>query len=366
MKMKTLPFDKLKIGRRYSMNIKLARLAILLMINVLFFMGAFAGNTNRSGTAGAQELLIPVGAAGIALGGSDVALITGTDAIFYNPAGLSRSTFGTEASFSHMSYIGDVAVNFGAVGVTFQGIGTFGASFKAFGFGNIPVTTEDNPDGTGATYSPAFVVTGLTYSRVLSDRISVGANFNFLNETIMSTSATGFSMDAGVQYNGLIVPELKLGIAIKNLGPNMRFTGADLLRPGTTVGDIRGTQTYSVDAAAFELPSQMEVALAYDRKLDEQNDITVFGDFENNNYSSDVYKLGLQYCYDNLFFARGGYNIAPQADKDQTGQSSQIYDWTLGAGLKYNVGGVNITVDYAFEHVQVLNSMNVFTLRLGF
>lgn len=348
------------------MNIAIRRLAGIFVLNCLIFMTAYAGNTNRTGSAGAQELLLPVGASGVALGGSNVALSMGTDAIYWNPAGLSRMAFSTEAYFSHMSYIADIGVDYGAVGVKFEGIGTFGASFKSIAFGNIPVTTEDNPDGTGATYSPTYIVAGLTYSRALTDHIAVGANFNFVSETIMSVSANGFAFDAGVQYDGLVIPELKLGVVIKNLGPNMTYTGSNLLRQGTTAGDIRGTNWYSVDAASFELPSQMEVALAYDEKLDEANDLTIFGDFENNNYSSDLYKVGVQYSFDNMIFVRGGYNYAPQAPKDATGQSGQIYDWTLGAGLNYNLGGINVTFDYAYRHVVLLTPNNVFTVKLGF
>lgn len=345
------------------MNITLRRLVGVLILNAIICMTAFAGNTNRTGTAGAQELLIPVGGSGVALGGSNAAFAIGTDAIYWNPAGLSRMTFATEAYFSHMSYIADIGVDYGAVGVNFSGVGTFAASFKSIAFGNIPVTTEDDPDGTGSTYSPTYVVAGLSYSRLLSDRISVGANFNLVSETIMSTSATGFSLDAGVQYNGLIVPELKLGVVVKNLGPNMTYSGSNLYHQQAGVGS---SGWYSNVAASFELPSQMEVALAYDKKLDEMNDVSVFGDFENNNYSSDVYKVGLQYAFDNLIFVRGGYNFAPQAPKDETGQSAQIYDWSLGAGLNYNFGGVNITFDYAYRHVVLLTPNNVFTVKLGF
>ncbi len=348
------------------MNITLRRLAGVFVVNLLLCMTAFAGNTNRTGTAGAQELLIPVGASGVALGGSNVALSMGTDAIYWNPAGLARSTFGTEAFFSHMSYIADIGVDYGAVGVNFAGVGTFAVSFKSIAFGNIDVTTADNPDGTGQTYSPTYVTAALSYSRVLSDRISVGVNFKLVDETIISTSATGFALDAGVQYKGLIVPELSLGVAVKNLGPNMTFSGSNLLVQATAQDALRGIEWYQVEAASFELPSQMEVALAYDKKLNDMNDVTVFGDFENNNYSTDLYKVGLQYAFNNLIFVRGGYNYAPNAVKDQTGQTSQIFDWTLGAGLNYDLGGVNFTFDYAYQHVLLLTSSNVFTVKLGF
>ncbi len=349
------------------MNIKLKRVAGVFVVSVLLIITAFAGNTNRTGTDGAQELLIPTGASGIALAGSNIAFSSGVDAIFWNPAGLSRGSFSTEAFFSHMSYIADIGVDYGAVGVTFPAVGTFAASFKSIAFGNIPVTTEDNPDGTGATYSPTYMVAGLSYSRILSDRVSVGATFNFVNETIISTSATGFALDAGVEYNGLIVPELKLGVVVKNLGPNMTYTGSNLLVQASTASeDNRGVQWYDVQAASFELPSELDVALAYDKKLNDMNDVTVFADYQNNNYTFDVYKIGLQYEFDNMLSLRGGYNYVPGNPVDQTGQHLEIFDWTLGAGVNYNLGDVNFTIDYAFEHVLLLSSVNVITVRLGF
>jgi hypothetical protein len=329
-------------------------------------MSAFAGNINRTGTAGAQELLIPVGARGIALGGSNVAFVSGVDAIYWNPAGLARTDFSTEAQFSHMSYIGDIGIEYGAVGVTAEGIGTFGISLKSIDFGNIPVTTEDNPDGTGQTYSPTYVTTGITYSRLLSDRISVGANFNMVNEAIMSTSATGFSLDAGVQYSGLGIPELKLGIAVKNVGPNMRYSGPNLLRQGSTVGDIRGTQWYEVQAASFELPSQMQIALAYDKQLNATNNFIVYTNYENNNYQDDIWKFGAEYSFNNLLFIRGGYNLSPNAPNDPLGTTVQLFDYTFGAGINYDVGGVVMAIDYAYRHTIFMVANNVFTVKLGF
>ncbi len=56
------------------------------------------------------------------------------------------------------------------------------------------------PDGTGSTYSPSFLMVGLTYSKVITDRISVGTNAKLISEKIQNTSANGFAIDVGVQY----------------------------------------------------------------------------------------------------------------------------------------------------------------------
>lgn len=345
------------------MNITIRLLAGAFVLIGLICAPAYAGNTNRTGTAGAEELLIPVGANGIALGGSNVSMAQGVNALYWNPAGLAHGTFGTEALFSHMNYLAGIGIDYGALGVGFGKAGSFAVSFKSINFGNIPVTTADNPDGTGATYSPAFVTLGMSYSRVLTDRISVGANFKFLSEDIMSTTATGFAVDAGVEYHGLVWKGLSLGVVIKNLGPNMTFKGSNLYHQQAGVGT---SGWYSNVAAPFELPSQMEVGLAYNKVFGKVNDVTLFGDFENNNYSSDLYKIGLQYAFNNLIFLRGGYNFAPNAGTDPTGATAFIFDYTLGAGLNYNLGAFNFTFDYAYEHVRYFSGINTFTVQLGF
>jgi hypothetical protein len=339
----------------------LASAALLGMVSLI----AVAGNINRTGTAGAQELLIPVGAKDVALGGSNMAYTAGVDAIYWNPAGVARGD-GVQAMFSHMSYIGDVGIEYGAVTVNAGDFGSLGFSIKAVNFGDIPQTTADYPDGTGQTYSPAYVTAGVTYSRILNDRISVGATVNLISEKIMSASATGVSLDAGVQYNGLGTPGLKLGVAIKNVGPNMTFSGSDLYRTGNTTSDARGTQSYAVVAAPFELPSQMEIGLAYDWKANESNNVTVFTDFENNNYQDDVWKFGAEYSFDKLLFVRGGYNFSPNAPNDPAHRTVQLYDFSLGAGIKYNLGGVDFSFDYAYRHLILMAANNVFSVKLGF
>ena len=103
----------------------------------------FAGGGKRNGTAGAQELLIPISARGLAMSGADVSGISGLDAIFYNPAGFGSTAFGTEAMFSYMNYIADIGFSFGGVGVNLGDLGSLGFSIRTLDFGEIPVTTVE-------------------------------------------------------------------------------------------------------------------------------------------------------------------------------------------------------------------------------
>src|SRR5258707_263447 len=267
----------------------------ILMLVCIVSLTAFAGNHQRIGSAGAQELLIPVGARGISLGGANVIFATGPEALYWNPAGVSRMDHDVEALFSHMSYFADINIEYGALAVKAGDFGTIGVSLKSIGFGDIPVTSEDFPDGTGEIYSPTFINLAASYSKSLTDRISVGVTSTLITEKILSTSASGVAFAIGVQYYGLGIPELNLAVAVKNIGPNMTYDGPNLLRTANATQGQRGDQTYTVKAASFQLPSSMEIGVGYTRKLDEKNSLLVGGNFENNNSSDDVYALCAKY-----------------------------------------------------------------------
>jgi len=325
----------------------------------------FAGGGRRNGTGGAQELLIPVGARGIALNGSYVAGITGLDAIYYNPAGLSGSTNTAEAAFSVMNYIADIDFVFAGVGINMQDFGSVGVTVRSLDFGDIPVTTVDRPAGTGAMFSPTFVTVGLTYSNFLTDRIRAGVSFNLVTETIENTTAQGLSIDAGIQYEGLaLVDGLKLGLVLRNFGGAMSFEGPDLLRTAEESDAFRGPQYYSIDAEEFELPSQLELGLAYEKDFDESIGAEIMGVFQNNNFSNDEYKLGAEIRFKDMIFLRGGYSFVDAGDSDYKDEEN-LFGPTFGAGFKLS-GDLDITFDYAFRTVEFFDNNQVFDIRIAF
>lgn len=348
------------------MNNKVTRMAVCLVLLACIAAFASAANKDRTGTAGAQELLIPVGARTIAMGGSSMVFATGAEAIYWNPAGLGRMTNSVDAMLSSMNYIADIGIIYGAVGVKAGDFGTLGFSIKSINFGSIPVTTTAFPDGTGELYSPTYITMGATYSKVLTDRISIGVTANLVSERILELSASTVALNFGIQYQNLGLQGLNLGIAVKNVGPGLQFSGSNLLYPAAASTGLRGTQTYAIQAATADLPSAIEIGIGYSRKFDEKNGLSIGGMFRNNNYQEDEYNLGAEYEFNNILFLRGGYTFEPQAVKDIAGQTTYPFDYTLGAGVHYPVGDLDISIDYAYQHVKYFSGNNVFTVRLGF
>jgi hypothetical protein len=349
---------KIQVRRK---NMRARFILVSLIIILVMIQVGFAGSRDRAGTSGAVELLLPIGARGIALSGSNLATTTGIEAIYWNPAGLSLMKQSVTTMFTHMSYIADIGVEYFAVGANFGGFGTLGLSLKSISFGDISNTTNDAIDGVG-TYSPAFYTIGVTYSRELTDKIHVGATVNFLSETIQRTSATGIALSAGIQYYGLgNLKGFKLGLALKNLGPDMRFDGSDLYRTADASDMQRGPQLLKIEGAPFGLPSCLEMGLAYEFAVREDHFISLTATFQNNNYSDDEYKIGAEYIFKDLISLRGGYVFAPQTEDAE----DFIYGPSFGIGVHY-YAGIDITMEYGYRWTRFFDSNQVITFILGF
>jgi hypothetical protein len=350
--------------------IHLKRLLLILLIFGFSAAEVFGGGQNRAGTAGAPELRIPVGARYLAMNGSAIATVSGLEAIYWNPAGVDLSATDANAMFSYRQYIADMSMNFAAVSGRMGELGTFGLSFRALSIGDINVTTMEQPDGTGQIFSPSYFTVGLTYSKRLTDRISVGANFNIISENIDKVDATGFSFDFGVIYNDLFsVPGFAVGVVVKNLGPSMSFSGNGTYVLANDQGSSRGPTYYQFQAATSELPSEIGIGLSYTRHFDEENSLVVSAAFQNNNYTADDYKLGFEYNYKELLFLRAGYNYNEgnifSTSVDGAPTIWQNYAFGVGVNTK-EFSNIDLSVDYAFVPTQYFDANNVFSLRFGF
>ncbi|CUU04508.1 hypothetical protein JGI1_00996 [Candidatus Thermokryptus mobilis] len=317
-----------------------------------------AGTSKRKGTAGAEELRIPVGSRGVALGGGVVAEANGVDALFWNPAGASFTNKSAEAMFSHVTWIADIKVNYLSAIANFGGVGVFGVSLKSLDFGEIPITTVDEPEGTGEKFSPTFLTAAVSYSRRMTDRIYVGANLKLITERILRESATGFAVDIGLQYR--LESGLRFGAVMKNVGGNMKFDGPDLewgvvipgSEPGSPVRSLR------VPLQEFELPAAFELGFAYNLKLGESS-LTLAGSFQNNNFTLDEYKGGLEYSFKNMLFLRVGYSYVNETDYVFNSPS-------FGVGFNIPLGGtLEASVEYTYRKVKFFDNNQFLTIRFA-
>lgn len=343
------------------MNYKI-KLTGVLLIMFSFAINVMGGPRDRFGTNAADELLIPVGSIGTSLGGSNMASITGIESMYWNPAGLSEINSKTgEAMFSYMNYVADINMQYFGSVVKLGNFGNLGFSIRSLDFGEEElVTTISNPEGTGEKFAPTYIVGNLSFARAMTDKIYFGSTFKLISENIADVSATSFAFDFGLQYTAGS-SGIKFGIALKNLGPRMKFDGPGLDRSYSENGT---TVVRRITLQEFELPTNLELGLTYKANLGKENNLNMSTSFQSSSYASDEYRFGLEYIYNNNFFIRASANVYPEKEEDES-----LFGPSFGAGIKYPVGNVKLGFDYAYRIVNTtgFNTTNqYFTVNIGF
>jgi hypothetical protein len=266
---------------------------------------------------------------------------------------------GTEAAFSHLTYIADMNVNYAAVATHLGDFGTIGISAKVLSMNDIEVTDEANPEGTGETFAPAFSVFALTYARRLTDRVAFGVNGMLINESIFRESARGMAFDFGFTYNPMW-RGLKFGAVIKNWGPEMRFDGPDFDVKVQIPGSDPNSPSKSVrsQSGTFELPSSVQFGMAYEVLNMNRNFVQLNGAYQSNNFNNDELRIGGEYGYNEVVFLRGGYSYSSQDE--------YIEGLTLGLGLAFHVGQTRMIFDYSWAQTQYFDDKQFYTVKIQF
>jgi len=335
----------------------------LLILLLIGSQGVFA-SAPKMGTAGAVELLIPMGARNVAMGGANIANIGGTGAIYWNPAGLSLLEAG-EATFSYMDYFADMKVSYLAAGVRAGKLGVIGLSLQVFDIGEIYVTTIESPEGTGEVLSPDYITAGITYAKRFTDRISFGTNMKVISEKLGSMSASVFAFDLGLQY---VSPfGIAFGVTMKNIGGDLEYDGnahefdseIQWVNPNAT------TRKTKLDLAAHELPTSMNMGLSYVYDLGELGNLNLSGVYNNNSFELDHIGLGAELGIKEMFFIRAGYLSMLYPDDWDWDKESQ-FGLSMGFGLNLNFAGTNIMFDYANRPMELFDANQYFSVSFGF
>ncbi len=313
----------------------------------------------KRGTTAAEFLNIPVGARATAMGNASSALVNDATSIYWNPSGLS--------SLSDVTFVAEIAewlagvdFNFVAIAVP-TSMGTFGIGITSMRVPEMEVTTVEQQDGTGETFTAGSYALAFSYGRALTDRFAIGGSVKIVNERIWNSSAGGVAFDVGTQFvtpfNGI-----RLGASIANFGTKMKIGGDDLLTrvdidPNNSGNNDSNRALLKTDA--FDMPLTMRIGLAGEVFESAGNRLTLAVEAINPNNSEQYLNLGAEIgLLGDLFMLRGGYSEVLLDDS--------LNSFTFGAGLRYRFAPLNFAVDYAFEKHDFFSDVNRFTVSLQF
>jgi len=330
------------------------RYTILLALSIFSIQFSFAGNPDRQGQAGAGQLLMNPWARSAGLHSIATANVTGVEAMRINVAGLSRVAK-SEFVFAHARYLEGTDISMNAFGLT-QKIGKSGAlgvSLMSIDMGEIAVTTTDQPEGTGATFSPSLFNLGIGYAHMFENKVSVGILFRAISESTADLAAFGFAIDAGVQYVTGPQDNFKFGISLRNVGSPMRFSGEGLSDQAPNPDQSLSYElTISQRAERFELPSALNIGGSYDFIINEKNRLTILANFTSNSFSEDQVGGGIEFALGDMFMLRGGYRLDFSQVRDE-GEREAVYTGP-SAGLSVMIpvkkeSSTSVGLDYAYR-----------------
>lgn len=329
--------------------------------------GAMAGNPDRAGSAGATQLLVNPWARSNGWSLANSATLSGAEGMFGNVAGLAHVRK-TELLFSSTRWLEGSGVKVNAVGFgqKLGESGVLGITATTFSFGDLPVTTPDQPEGGLGTFSPTQSNIGLAYSKAFSNSIFGGMLIRVVSESIANVRTSGVCFDAGIQYVTGPTENIHFGIALKNVGPAMHFSGDGLAVQGLLTGGDH-TLTLEQRSADFELPSMMNIGAAYDFNISELHKVTLAGTFTSNSFTKDQFILGAEYAFKKMIHVRGGYlyekNVTDKELRETvfTGPSAGIsVDFPFGEEKKSA-----IALDYSYRATNPFNGVHSIGVRLS-
>lgn len=336
--------------------IKISIVAVILMTSG----GLWASDVSKVGVTAAPFLSIGVGARATGMGGAFVGTADDASALYWNAAGIARSQ-NVQVILMHTKWLADLSFNFAGCTIPLGSFGTIGASLTALDYGDMPVRTTDQPEGTGEIFNSSDMAFSLAYGRSLTDRFSIGFNVKYITQSIWHENAAGFAVDFGTLFiTGL--HGLRIGASLTNFGTDMRMEGKDLMVFHDIDPYIIGNNDRipaDLETGHWPLPLTFQFGLAIEPFKTPLHRLTIAADAVHPSDNTESMNLGLEYGFREMLFLRAGYRDLFLLDREQ--------GLSLGAGFaSRRIGNALIQIDYAYADFGRLENAQRFSFNLAF
>lgn len=325
-----------------------------------------AGNPDRSGSAGAGQLLINPWAQSNGLAGSNMATATGLESTFLNTAGLAFIQK-NELAFANTQYLSGSGISLNSIGfaTTTASGNVLALTVMSMGFGDIPITTENLPEGGIGTFSPSFSNLGVSFAKAFSNSIYGGVTMRIIGESISNVRSSGICFDAGIQYISSNDERLKFGISLRNVGAPLRYSGDGLTVSAAQQGSPT-TLTMLQRSERYELPSLVNIGFGYDIQNSAMFNTTLTAQFISNSFTKDQFGGGMEVSFQETLVLRLGYMWEPGIG-DKAESTSAFTGPAAGFTLNIPVSaeGSVIGIDYGFRTTNPFNGNHSLGIHLS-
>ncbi|MFN5324403.1 MAG: type IX secretion system outer membrane channel protein PorV [Bacteroidota bacterium] len=352
-------------------------------------------------TTSVPFLIISPDARAGGMGDAGVASSADVNSIHWNPAKLAfmeqKMSFGVSYTPWLRKLVPDINLAYVSFGKVLKGDQAVGASLRYFSLGDITFT-----DATGVEigqFNPSEFAFDVAYSRKLSENISGGMALRYINSNLtggvlVDNNQTKAGQSVAADISAYYTSEIEIGKkdAIFSLGMNISNIGSKISYTETGRKDFIPINLRLGPSIKFLLNEYNEIALLVDfNKLlvptppiydptqqSNGNSVIVFGENPDVSVAQGIFQSfndapnggkeelqeiniasGLEYWYDKQFAFRAGYFHEHQ------NKGNRKY-FTLGAGLKYSVFGLDFAYLIPTDQRNPLENTLRFTLVFDF
>ena len=330
----------------------------IILLSALFSTQLTLSQTDLNKTAQSTMnfLLVGTSSKACAMGEAFVTTGTGSQSIFYNPAGLALVDHTFDINLNYTQWIADINYLSGAVGWDLAEFGVLGAHLLTVDYGDINGTSLISPaeqnlyplgyKDNGLVSNVAAYVVGLTYSKLITQEFSLGLTIKYAGQNLgqnnfgsstTENDASIFAFDAGVRYQTGF-KGFAFGMFLRNFSTNLKREEIEEQLP-----------------LLFSFGASINLLEIIQEKYSEDNSIIFEADFlHQNNYTERV-NMGLEYKFLKMFSLLAGY----QTNRD-------LASWSAGAGFSSSVSDYDIALNYSYSSFEIFNSVNRISLNFSF
>lgn len=385
-------------------------------VHILTFLTVVAGGNlaqkayAQTGAAAVVFLMIEPDSRAAGMGNAGVAVADNANALFWNPAGLADQV-GTEVALTHSNWLpeltSDLFFEYLVAKHHLKNWGTIGAHVTFLNLGQHEHRSETNdPLGTFRSYDLSV---GVSYGLKVTRDLSLGTGLRWIRSNLASVSVgaqeshpgVSVGVDIGALYK---VPEFYLntiairynvGFNLSNMGPKIQYSDSEQADPIPTL--LRVGQAFTLefdDYNKITLATDASKILVRQRVseecIDASNPDTCIPTYSSDPFYRAIFSawtpiniltsavnseekeyrslsvinqlllsVGFEYWYNDLFAARGGYFY----ENPYNGNREFM---TFGAGIRYNIVGIDFSYVYALKENHPLSDTMRFSLLLNF
>ncbi len=382
----------------------------ILTLFILIASGGLVQYTSaQTGAAAVVFLMIEPDSRAAGMGNAGVAVADNANAIFWNPAGLADQV-GTEIALTHSNWLSeltsDLFFEYLVGKYHIENWGTLGGHITFLNLGEHEHRDElNNPLGTFRSYDLSV---GVSYGFKATKHLSLGTGVRWIRSNLASVDVGAQESQPGVSVGvdiaalykfpsfllGSVIGSYNLGLNLANMGPKIQYSDSEQADPIPTV--IRFGQALTLD---FDSYNKITIATDVSKMLvrqrinetciDENDPATCTTEFSSDPFYRAIFSAwspievlssavnseeqefqnlsvinqlllstGFEYWYNDLFAIRGGYFY----EHPQNGNRQFM---TFGAGIRYNIVGVDFSYLVALKENHPLSDTMRFSLLLN-